>query len=213
MATGVAELGTALLSDPSRAAAELGPLERRVCRAAVELVGRWGVRKTTIADVAKEAGCGRATIYRAFPGGKQELLLVAGALELSTFLDTMAELADRCDDTESVLVALISTAASEIAGHAAVQYLLHNEPDLLLPLLGWGEQNHLYSHVASIVGPHLEPFLGDRAGWASELAARTVLSYLFNPSPDVDLADEAQARRLVRQFVLPALGPVAVPSC
>jgi TetR/AcrR family transcriptional repressor of uid operon len=217
MATGVADVDASLFGDGTRlgatglglaAAAPLGELERRICAAAIRLVGRWGVRKTTIADVAKEAGCGRATVYRAFPGGKRELLLAAGALELTTFLETMGELADRAPDTETVLVALISTAARTLARNEALQFLLHHEADLLLPVLGWGEQNHLYAHVSLVIGPHLEPFLGDQAAWAAEWAGRAVLSYLFNPSPHLDLGDEADARRVVRQFLLPALEPV-----
>jgi hypothetical protein len=39
-----------------------------------------------------------------------------------------------------------------------------------------------------------------------------VLSYLFNPAPDVDLADPADARALVRRFMLPALAPAARPA-
>ncbi len=186
-----------------------GELERSICEAAVRLVGRWGVRKTTIADVAKEAGCSRATIYRAFPHGKAQLLLAAGALELSALLDVMAELADSAGDTESVLVRLISTAARSLESHEAFQFLMHHEPELLLPFLGWAQQNRLYQHIAAVVGPHLEPFVGERAGWAAEWAGRTVLSYLFNPSAEVDLTDEVDVRRIVRHFMLPALEPAA----
>ena len=36
--------------------------------AALACVARVGVAKTTLDDVAKEAGCARATVYRCFPG-------------------------------------------------------------------------------------------------------------------------------------------------
>ena len=42
-------------------------LEERICDAALTCVARWGLTKTTLEDVARQAGCGRATIYRHFP--------------------------------------------------------------------------------------------------------------------------------------------------
>src|ERR1700730_12748438 len=45
-----------------------GPLADRVLDAALACVARVGVAKTTLDDVAKEAGCARATVYRCFPG-------------------------------------------------------------------------------------------------------------------------------------------------
>lgn len=208
-------MGTSVIDRDQRAqlagaaigAGPMGELERRICAAAARVVGRWGVRKTTIADIAKEADCSRATVYRAFPDGKTQLLMVAGTARLDRFLDRMAALADEASDTEAVLVALLSTAAHTLAHDDALQFLLRHEPELLLPFLGFAEQDRLYASVRAVIGPHLEPFLGERAGWAAEWGARIVLSYLFNPAPGVDLAREADARRIIRRFLLPALDP------
>ena len=46
------------------------PLEQRILAATIRCVSRWGVGKTTLDDIAREAGCSRATIYRVVPGGK-----------------------------------------------------------------------------------------------------------------------------------------------
>ena len=45
----------------------------RILAATLVSLARYGVAKTTLDDVAKEAGCARATVYRYF-GGKQQLL-------------------------------------------------------------------------------------------------------------------------------------------
>ena len=44
----------------------------RVLDAALACIARVGLGKTTLDDVAREAGCARATVYRCFPG-KQDL--------------------------------------------------------------------------------------------------------------------------------------------
>src|SRR3954467_1839147 len=46
----------------------------RVLAAAYTCVTRFGLAKTTIEDVVKESSVSRATIYRHFPGGRDELL-------------------------------------------------------------------------------------------------------------------------------------------
>ena len=49
-------------------------------------VARRGLRKTTLDDVATTAGCSRATIYRAFPGGKDVLMAAAARREADLVL-------------------------------------------------------------------------------------------------------------------------------
>jgi len=39
-----------------------------------DCVARFGLSKTTIDDVARASGLSRATIYRTFPGGRDQLL-------------------------------------------------------------------------------------------------------------------------------------------
>ena len=50
------------------------PAERELVAAALRCIGRWGIRKTSLEDIAAEAGVSRATVYRVFPGGKERLV-------------------------------------------------------------------------------------------------------------------------------------------
>ena len=52
-------------------------LRDRVLAAAYECVARFGIAKTTVEDVVKQSGVSRATVYRVFPGGKEQLLRAA----------------------------------------------------------------------------------------------------------------------------------------
>ena len=70
--------------------AAISSQEERVADAAIRCVGRWGVAKTTLDDVAREAGCSRATVYRLFPGGKENLLDTAVRLEVRVHIVTAA---------------------------------------------------------------------------------------------------------------------------
>ena len=48
-------------------------IEDRAVQATLDCVARHGLAKTTFDDVAREAGCARATLYRYF-GGKRQLV-------------------------------------------------------------------------------------------------------------------------------------------
>ncbi|HEX4775315.1 MAG TPA: helix-turn-helix domain-containing protein, partial [Acidimicrobiia bacterium] len=75
-------------------------MERRAIDAVMRCIARYGVSKTTLDDVAREAGCARATLYRYFPN-KSQLLRVAVAAEvaaLATELEEIASAAPSLDD-------------------------------------------------------------------------------------------------------------------
>jgi AcrR family transcriptional regulator len=198
---------TGLLDAPERPTGEVAD---RILAAALTLVARWGLGKTTLADIAREAGCSRATLYRVFPGGKQELFLALGRAELASYFASLVACIERADTLEDALTDVIVEASQGLTGHEALQYVLEREPDIVLPFLGFHQVDRLYAAASATLGPALERFLPDTAAWAVEWAGRAVLSYAFNPSPLVDLRREADARDLVRRFYLPALQPQPV---
>src|SRR5271156_5700395 len=66
-------------------------LRDRVLAATYRCVARFGLAKTTIEDVVKESGISRATIYRQFPGGRDELLLETVGWELANYFNRLAD--------------------------------------------------------------------------------------------------------------------------
>lgn len=180
----------------------------RILDAALVLVARWGVHKTALADVAKEAGCSRATLYRAFPGGKQHLLATLAERELRAYVGAIAEAIDMASDLHDALTRGVVVAARLLRDHDAAQFIISHEPGLLLPFLGFHEVDRLYRATATQLGPHLERFVpADRAAWAAEWVARLFITFQFNPSDDLDLVVIDDARALIGRFVLPAFVP------
>src|SRR5690349_4313796 len=108
----------------------------RILDAALACVARVGYRKTTLDDVAREAGCARATLYRYFPG-KQPLLQAVVAREATRVGDELTAAAAACTTLDDVLCALIATAVRAFEEHAALQYVFAVEPEVLLPYLSF----------------------------------------------------------------------------
>src|SRR5690606_25473391 len=61
-----------------------------ILQAAVECLGRYGIAKTTVDDAAREAGVARATVYRHFPDGKDQVISESITWAVAQFLDALA---------------------------------------------------------------------------------------------------------------------------
>lgn len=178
----------------------------RLVDSALRCIARWGVAKTTLDDVAREAGCSRATVYRTFPGGKDALFAAVVDAELARLRAAVDGAVTAADDLDDAIVAAVTTVARHLAASGAFQFLLAHEPGLVLPHLAFRELDALLARVA-LVGPELFGRFLDPAEAArlAEWVARIIISYTCSPSAGVQLTDDSSVRRLVRAFVLPGL--------
>ena len=194
------------LSTATAEAPSLTPtVEDRTVRATLACVARHGLAKTTFDDVAREAGCARATMYRYF-GGKRQLVRITVAREAARIAAAVRDAADAEPTFEGAVVAMVVRAARELRDNEALQFLFAFEPELVLPHVTFDAGNRFLVSAGSAIAPALERFLPagctDRAG---EWLARVVLTHALSPSSPIDLTDEAAARALVRELVLPGL--------
>ena len=185
--------------------------EQRVIDAALRCIARWGIGKTTLDDVAREASCSRATIYRLFPGGKDSLLDAITRTELDRFFTGLAQRLDDAATLEDLLVGGMVYASRALASHEALQFILAYEPEVVLPKVAFHHADRVLQVISTFAAPYLAPHVGDdEAPRVAEWVARLVLTYTLAPADHVDVGDEESVRRLVRTFVLPGLVPTAV---
>jgi AcrR family transcriptional regulator len=186
---------------------EVTQQERRIVDAALRCFARWGVGKTTLDDVAREAGCSRATVYRVLPGGKDGLLDCVVQAEVARLQAALQERLECADNLDELIVTGMTTAAQWLSAHPALQYLLAHEPEVVLPRISFHQADDVLRSVSAFVAPYLARHLPDDADpyRTGEWLARILLSYICSPSPDVDMQDEDSVRRLVQAFVLPGL--------
>jgi len=178
----------------------------RVIDATLACIARVGLGKTTLDDVARAAGCSRATVYRAFPGGKDALMTAVVDTEVSRLFSELAVRMGAACDLEEVLVSGITGAARRISEHQALAFLLEHEPEVVLPHLAFDHHDRLLAEVSAYAAPFLGRWLDHaEALRVSEWTARIVLSYLGCPTQSLDLTDDADVRHLVRTFVLPGV--------
>lgn len=179
----------------------------RVLAGAYACISRFGMAKTTIDDVAKASGVSRATIYRLFPGGRDEVLRSTVGEEMNHFFARLAEAVDDLPDLAGKLEEALVFARRSILEHEVLQKVLQTEPDLLLPLLTV-EQHRVLRRITEYIEPLLEQ---ERAAGrlradvhlddASDYLARMLLSLIGSPGR-WDLADRSAVRRLVDDELL-----------
>lgn len=112
-----------------------GATRERLLQAAYACVARFGIRKTTIDDVARESGLSRATIYRYFPGGKEQLIRETVTWEVSRFYDAFVEVMSAPPRLTLVVEAALVFMWRSAEEHDLLQRLLAGEPDQIVPLL------------------------------------------------------------------------------
>lgn len=185
-----------------------GSSEERVVDAMLACVGRWGMSKTTIEDVAREARMSRATVYRLFPGGKNAILLAGLHTEIARLVAVLTEDLEQYQDLESCLARAISLAAGFLQENLALEYLREHEWETVEAFLAFDRLDTLFLVTGALMGPVLERYLEPgRANEVAIWAARIVLSYLTTPADGVDLAQEPVARHLVQTYLMPGIEP------
>ena len=199
--------------------------------AALVCVSRFGLAKTTMDDIARMAGLSCATLYRLFPGGREEIVSAMVDRELARFFETLTDAMRGHDELEDRLVMAMTSAAGQLSVHPVLGFLLANEPELVLPLVSFSRFDRVLEVSSAFLAPYLaddlEPEDARRVG---EWVTRLVLSHIACPPGAADAAvwpspvhnsfrgavgtpfalhpeplQPERVRSLVRQFVLPGI--------
>lgn len=204
----------------------------RVLHAALACISRFGLTKTTVDDIARLAGLSRATLYRLFPGGREEIVREMVEGEVAGFFRNVAAAMHGHDDLEDRLVAAMTSAAGQLASHPALGFLLSNEPELVLPLVSFSGLDRVLEMTSAFLAPYLADELeAEDARRVGEWITRLLLSHVVCPPAAAEAAaqpapvrnsfrgavgtpfalhpqmlDDQLARSLVRRFVLPGIG-------
>lgn len=174
-----------------------------VLAATVQCAGRVSLARITVEEVAREAGVSRASVYRWFPGGRDQLLDEAITFEVGRFLSRMADAAEGAPDLSSRLERSLLFAHRAIEEHEVLQHVLANEPAGVLPQL-----HATAPLVLAVVRDELAGWLdgvalneGVDREEAADYLARMLLSLVVNQG-SWDLTDPAEVAEVVRTRLL-----------
>jgi AcrR family transcriptional regulator len=162
-------------------------------------VTRHGMAKTTVEDVAREAQVSRATVYRYFPGGKDQLLRDTVTWEAARFLDRLAAATAGAPDFATLLEEALVFAHRALGEHQVLQKMLATESETTISRLAVGG-DRLVRLIKLWLAPHVaaaELRAGLTADMAGDYLARMMLSFIGSQG-QWDLTDRDDVATLVR---------------
>jgi TetR/AcrR family transcriptional repressor of uid operon len=181
----------------------------RILDAAYALMLDFGMRRTTIEDIARRAGIGRPTLYRRF-ADKDAIVDAVIVRECRRSLRAVLAALTSVKTPEEQMTRGFVLATRTAARHPLIKRVLETEPDLLLP--------HLTSSAGAVIDmaqTRVTPFFrayqkeghfpGVDAGYAIEVLVGLFMSIVLTPSAKVSAHDDAKLEKLARGLLLPML--------
>jgi AcrR family transcriptional regulator len=209
----------------------------RVLEAALRCVARFGMSKTTVEDIAREARLSRASLYRFFPGGREEIVATMVEREVREYFRALASRLDGIDDYEERIVIAMTLAADLLVAHEALGFVLAHEPELVLPHVAFSGLDQVLDVAAAFLAPYLVGVLDpEDARRAAEWVSRLVLSHVICPPSSIPRStselrtdsfrgalgtpfalhpeplSKERARWLVRTFIMPGIRALTAAS-
>ncbi|WP_280265888.1 TetR/AcrR family transcriptional regulator [Nocardia wallacei] len=171
----------------------------------------FGIKRTSMVEVARRGGLSLATLYRRF-AGKSDLIQAVGLRQARQFIDqvdaAVQRQIDRDASAEDQIVELFVAFLDGLRGNRLLDRLLKTEPEIVLPYLTVQGapvielgRDYLAEFIARLQAEGKLPQYDPQP--LAEMIARTSLSMALTPQTVIPLDDEAALRRFAREHVVP----------
>ncbi|MFD7845034.1 TetR/AcrR family transcriptional regulator [Nocardia sp. NPDC004340] len=173
----------------------------------------FGIKRTSMGEIARRAGISPATLYRRFES-KNDLVAAVGVREAQLFIAEIDERVRRAAVGKSGQAQLVEVFAAfiiQLANNKLLRRLLRTEPDTILPRLTT-EAGPVLAVGRTYLAEKLRALQasGDvpdfDADLVAEVFARLGQSLVLTPDGLIPLTDETAAREFARRTVLPMIG-------
>ncbi|WP_024799993.1 TetR/AcrR family transcriptional regulator [Nocardia sp. BMG51109] len=171
----------------------------------------FGIKRTSMVEVARRGGLSLATLYRRF-AGKSDLIQAVGLRQARQFIDqvdaAVQRQIDRDASAEDQIVELFVAFLDGLRGNRLLDRLLKTEPEVVLPYLTVHGapvielgRDYLAEFITRLQSEGKLPQYDPRP--VAEMIARTSLSMALTPQTVIPLDDDAALRRFARDHVIP----------
>ncbi|MFJ1457837.1 TetR/AcrR family transcriptional regulator [Nocardia wallacei] len=171
----------------------------------------FGIKRTSMVEVARRGGLSLATLYRRF-AGKSDLIQAVGLRQARQFIDqvdaAVQRQIDRDASAEDQIVELFVAFLDGLRRNRLLDRLLKTEPEIVLPYLTVQGgpvielgRDYLAEFIARLQAEGKLPQYDPQP--LAEMIARSSLSMALTPQTVIPLDDDAALRRFARDHVVP----------
>lgn len=185
-------------------------IESRILDAALVQFEKVGVKKTTIEDVARQAGVDRVTVYRRV-GSRDDLVQAVVSREVRVVLTEVARIAERHDDIGDLVADIFVTVLTKWRNHPLAQRMLAIEPERVITKLTTDGATVFTLSVTTTAAAleratarGLLPEIPDLLTRA-EVVCRVVHSLILAPVGGVRLESDTELTEFARTYLLPII--------
>jgi AcrR family transcriptional regulator len=173
----------------------------RILDAALDQVAAYGVRRTTVDEVARRAGVGRMTVFRRFKS-KDALMEQLALREARRFLAALDAAADGiCDPVERIVETFVA-ALGFADEHPLLSRLTRVDPETVLAILRTDDPP-LMTLARRYVATQLADVPRRDVDLVAEAFVRIGLSFVLVPGGPVPPGDPVAARAFARASLAP----------
>ncbi|WP_280234362.1 TetR/AcrR family transcriptional regulator [Nocardia cyriacigeorgica] len=170
----------------------------------------FGVKRTSMGEIARRAGISPATLYRRFES-KSDLVEAVTIREAQRLVAEIDAKVSTVEGTADQLVEIFVAFIAAIARSELLRRLLRTEPELILPRLTTEAGPVLAIGRTYLAGKLRELHAAEAASdfdadLVAEIMARLALSLALTPDGLIPLDDENAAREFSRRTLLPMVG-------
>ncbi|MBF6252571.1 TetR/AcrR family transcriptional regulator [Nocardia farcinica] len=184
--------------------------QSRVLDAALLAFLDFGIKRTSMVEVARRCGLSLATLYRRF-ASKNDLIEAVALRQTRDFItgvdEVLARQVDRDAGAEDQIVELFVAFLKGLRENQLVHRLLATEPELVLPFLTVRGapiielgRDYLSEFIRGLQDEGKLPAYDPEP--LAEMIARTAVSMALTPQTVIPLGDDEQARRFARDHVV-----------
>ncbi|GAB2725042.1 TetR/AcrR family transcriptional regulator [Nocardia thraciensis] len=185
--------------------------QSKVLDAALMAFLDFGIKRTSMVEVARRGGLSLATLYRRF-AGKSDLIQAVGLRQARQFIDqvdaAVQRQIDRDAGAEEQIAELFVAFIDGLRGNRLLDRLLKTEPEIVLPYLTVHGapvielgRDYLAEFITRLQSEGKLPQYDPQP--LAEMVARTSLSMALTPQTVIPLDDDAALRRFAREHVVP----------
>lgn len=178
----------------------------RIAIAALDCIKRHGYEKTTMADIASQAGIARPTLYKYFKS-KQEALFAGIDQVALAFALSVAEHARQFGTLQERIIETIVVVVQQMPQHPYLSLIFDQEMSGALRERAFSDQaTEVFAQITSRPLIEICPALAAEEIEVSEIMSRFALSMMMFPGRYAN--DQDGLRQLISRRVLPGLIPV-----